>query len=358
MGIASICQIDPPAPLFKNDRPPTVVQRIETSAPAVRSDAETERSSPATAANQPNKSPIRRPTPPTELESTFRHSFWAARRARVLQAIKSAGEPERRVDAFAACGSGALVLLDEETGHTRLAAHHCHDRFCEACQMARRHTIQRNLIPLVEEGRTLHIVLTQKSSDRDLAKSIKKLYADAAKLRRRPFWQNRVAGGSQTLEVTFNTDTREWHPHLHLLVRAEWLQLQDLSQEWLTVTGDSHRVHVSLVRSNASAVREVTKYLGKITHRSYEQDTDAMIEAVIALKGTRLITTFGIWRGKKLTHIDKPPTPVIWKIWGTLEQLIALAQTGNTWARETLHRCSIHHTHPTADRGSAHDAAP
>jgi hypothetical protein len=229
-----------------------------------------------------------------------------------------------------------MVMQERHSGRLRINAHHCHDRFCEACQQSRCAIVQKNLSTLVRRGKCLHVVLTWRSENRPLYDQLADLYAAAARLRSRKWWKKRVDGGSQTLEMTWNPDTNQWHPHLHLLIHAQWLQLQELSREWLAVTGHSHRVHVSLVHQDLAAIREVTKYLSKPIHRSIEFLPDVLDECLVSLKGRRLITTFGSWRGTRLLETPAPDPSEEWRVWGTLHQLCRLASQKDTWARAAL----------------------
>src|SRR5260370_35334988 len=62
-----------------------------------------------------------------------------------------------------------------------------------------------------------------------------------AKLRESQLWKDEVSGGSYSLEVTYNRETGEWHPHGHCLIetgkdlRMDWIfELQNL---WFQITG-------------------------------------------------------------------------------------------------------------------------
>jgi NAD-dependent dihydropyrimidine dehydrogenase PreA subunit len=50
-----------------------------------------------------------------------------------------------------------------------------------------------------------------------------------------------VAGGVYSLEVTWNPDRGDWHPHAHLLVDAPWIRWGEMRDAWRAVTCDAIR---------------------------------------------------------------------------------------------------------------------
>lgn len=270
------------------------------------------------------------------IEENYRHGFWAARRKRVYDALVEAGVSPRRRENYAQCGSNAWVLQNSRDGAIKTTGAYCHDRFCQACQQSRAGRIARALNARVPTQKCLHVVLTLRSNDQPLGEQLDRLYKASAKLRARKWWRSRAAGGSQTLELTRNTTTGQWHPHLHILVHAEWLKHQELSDEWHAVTGDSTIVHVSLVANSAAAVREVTKYLSKPIHRSIDFDRASLVTLIHALKGRRLIGTFGTWRKDPLLTDEAPDPDDDWHAVCSLHTLHAQASRGDTWAREAM----------------------
>jgi hypothetical protein len=50
-----------------------------------------------------------------------------------------------------------------------------------------------------------------------------------------------IAGGVYSLEVTWNSDRADWHPHVHLLVDAPWIRWAEMRDAWRAVTCDAIR---------------------------------------------------------------------------------------------------------------------
>lgn len=270
------------------------------------------------------------------LEATFRHGFWAARRQRVYEALEQAGVPQSRLANFAACGCAAMVKVEQTTGQIAVDSCHCHDRLCQACGQQRAKQLQLALAERVPKARCLHVVLTLRSSDADLSVQLTRLYRCASKLRSRKWWRGRVTGGMASLELTRNANTGQWHPHLHCLLHADWLDQAKLSTEWLAVTGDSSVVHVSLVDNAPAAIKEVTKYVTKPVHRSIDFSVESLVQLIHALRGRHLVATFGSWRSDPLLTSDDTRDAGNWLVWGSLHALHAAAATGDAWAQQAL----------------------
>jgi hypothetical protein len=269
------------------------------------------------------------PPSPTATATEFRHSHWATARERARRAMVDAGYALSRRYAFQSCGANPIVQIDPETNIVRVKAHCCHDRWCRACGRVRRQRLARALTPLVNERKTLHVVLTLKSRDEPLGESLSRLLASFAKLRRTPWWRERVKGGAWVFEVTHPSESGLWHPHLHTLVHADWLDMKELSAAWHAATGDSHRVHVSLVNKSQKAIAELTKYVGKITHRDWEHDQKLLAHAMRELNGRRLCSTFGTWAKVELQPTNDQVEVRQWISWGTIDQLFRLSAAGD-----------------------------
>lgn len=266
----------------------------------------------------------------------FRHSFWAAARERIRRALVDAGFPLARRYTFQECGSSSLVWVDRSSGAAKVTCLCCHDRWCQACGRTKRLRMASALTALLPGKRAVHVVLTPRSNDRPLRDQVDKLRRDFAKLRRSRLWSTAVSGGLWCLELTYNHETSQWHPHLHILAHAEWMQLQDLSAAWEKCTGDSHRVHISLVEQHASAIREVSKYVGKLCHRTWEHSHDLLVCVMRALSGVRLSSTFGSWRGTALDEAPAPDPSQAWELWGSLDRLYELAKRRDPEAQDLL----------------------
>ena len=240
-----------------------------------------------------------------ESSVAFRHRMYEWHRKRVVQAFERLLIHESRMYAYLGCGSGAWVVRSRtEPDRYALRSECCHDRWCPACSKARAMVLRSNLEPLLQ-GRTIRFVtLTLKHDDSPLAGKLDRLQDHFKTLRTYALWKEHVDAGIAFVEVKHNSETGRWHPHLHVLTVGRFLRQQQLRDAWLAVTGDSHVVDVRLVKDESEVAKYVTKYVTKPCGNELYRDSEALDQAILALKGRRMVTTFGAWRGKKLLHND------------------------------------------------------
>lgn len=112
----------------------------------------------------------------------------------------------------------------------------------------------------------------------------------------------KINGAMYSYENTFNPDTKEWHPHLHMFALLDdWIDQEELSQYWHSITGDSMIVDIRRVKKEkglgySKAAAEVCKYALKFGDLSVENTW----EAFKVLKGKRLSGAFGSLYGVKI----------------------------------------------------------
>lgn len=261
------------------------------------------------------------------LSVAFRHSGWARLRRLIVEALRRTDQPETRIAAFADCGSHSYVLQSLENRELyRLAGSSCHDRFCLPCANERSHAIALNVTEQLVGKQSRFLTLTLKATDQPLAVTLDRLYTAFQTLRRRAFWKRRVTGGVAFLECKWVTKTCHWHPHFHILMEGRFIPYDRLKALWYEITGDSFIIDIRLVRTSAEAARYVTKYASKPFNKSYVNQSNLLDEAICALKGRKLVVTFGTWRGVILArHVSEGA----WQQIGTLDSLLSQAAYGD-----------------------------
>lgn len=269
-------------------------------------------------------------TPALIGESIFRHTGWRHRRLKVWEAMHRLHLTVSRLDRFSECGSALWLRGDPKSGTLSLASNGCHDRWCEACSREKAAVIAENVFVLLQEGRRLFVTLTLKHSLTPLKDQLDRLLASFNRLRERRWWEDRVKGGAAFIEIKVGERSGLWHPHLHLVVDASWLDQRELSQEWLKVTGDSSIVDVRLVKDFGHVAHYVAKYVAKAASHEVFASPAMLDEMITALKGRRLCTTFGAWRGQKLSEV--PPSDVEWRMIGSVDALFDRARKGESIA--------------------------
>ncbi len=261
---------------------------------------------------------------------TFRHSGWKHDRQRVIDSLIRTFQPQPRCTAFSHCGSHAYILKStDDPPQYRVAGSTCHDRYCVPCATERSRIIAMNVLEKIGTTRVRFITLTLKQTDIGLSASIDRLLASFRKLQKLPDWKKHVTAGVGFMEVKLNPDTRYWNVHLHLIATGKYIPRDTLSSLWHRITGDSFVVHVMLPKGHRHVVKYVTKYASKPLNTSFSHDTAALDEAVVALKGRRLCTTWGGWRGILLTGT---PCEDAWENIGSLDSWLCRANDGDSEA--------------------------
>lgn len=141
-----------------------------------------------------------------------------------------------------------------------------------------------------------------------LTESLRGYYAQRRKYlsspsKNSPVEANKALGGVGSYEVKKGSGSGEWHPHSHWI----WLcpsppSTARLQQEWHERTGDSFIVDVTPFHGGdvASGFLEVFKYALKYSTMTHADNWDAFI----ALRGRRLVSSFGIFRGVEVPEQD------------------------------------------------------
>lgn len=190
-------------------------------------------------------------------------------------------------------------------GSTYFSPSRCRDRLCPLCaRIVARQTSERVLKTISSWDQARHLVLTLKSTDEPLVEQIDHLMRSFRRLRQRRWWKERVSGGIGTLEITFNESTKQWHPHLHVILNGEYLPHSDLKAQWQMVTNDSTIVHITAVHSRDDASRYIAKYVSKPSDVA-KLDQSPAVELAIALTGRRTVIAFGTAHGVGLPARQK-----------------------------------------------------
>lgn len=163
------------------------------------------------------------------------------------------------------------------------------------------------------------LTLTLKSTGLPLQWELARMREAFKKLRRTSVWRECVDGGVYGVEVTRNSQTGAWHPHIHIIFDGRFCPQPMLKAAWLKATGDSDIVDIRKVPDRRNAACYIAKYVLKGNTRG---DSDgrgsspierwpyrAIVEFFKALHGIRLLQTFGSMHGRKFDSDDEEPVP-------------------------------------------------
>lgn len=211
----------------------------------------------------------------------------------------------------------------------------CKSRWCVPCGVARAAKLRASVADVLSDwNRVRFVTLTLRHSDTPLSDQIDRLYRSFKELRRRPFWKGAVIGSAAFCEVKISERDGLWHPHLHVLCVGSWMDRFELSREWHSVTGDSTIVKIEQAKSQAGVAFYVTKYVTKPLDNSVFADPNKLDEAIVAMRGRRLVNGAGLLKGI-CARADDDGIPD-WHNIGRLETLLEDAAGGDTVAQKIL----------------------
>lgn len=198
--------------------------------------------------------------------------YWAARSQRMFE-----------------CGS-TLEFATDNHGNMRLVrALFCRDRMCPSCQKRRSMAIFHQVKAVCQSVQQVHptmryllLTLTVPNVDADsLTDEIKHMTKSFDRLMKRAEVKRSVKGFFRALEVTYNGDRDDYHPHFHVLLavpagyfkknyikQSRWLELWQESTRYPQIT----QVDIRPIKPNPkregstdieSAAAEVGKYATK-----------------------------------------------------------------------------------------------
>lgn len=131
----------------------------------------------------------------------------------------------RRAALMANCADRVFYNVHEDGSLTYGGTWLCRDRLCPVCawrlSIKRLGEMMETVKVLAEkepETKAIHVTLTVRNCAVDeLRAVIKQISEGFARLRRRRLWTDYIRGYMRSIEVTFNAETGEYHPHIHVI---------------------------------------------------------------------------------------------------------------------------------------------
>ncbi len=185
----------------------------------------------------------------------------------------------------------------------------CRSRVCEPCARNFGNQFRKKIRPFIDalgisdkRYGFKHLTLTFKRSTDPITPAwIAGAMKKAARLVRKFYHQKNKAGEFKSGALAVMEMSPDGFFHLHCLVYGPWVNIKNLSQAWLKITGDSYRVDISDAQGRSKrypnmtprqALNEVTKYIRKPVSTPFLEE---MFQYITAIKGRRRIHTWGIF---------------------------------------------------------------
>lgn len=245
----------------------------------------------------------------------------------------------KRFERMTDCGAYLKFAVAKNGDKRLMSAYFCKDRMCPGCQKRRSLVIfhqVKNICQAIQEDfptyKYLLLTLTVPNVKADqLSHEIKHLHASWDKMQRRAFFKKSIKGWFRALEVTYNGERDDYHPHLHVLLcvpsgyfkknyikRDDWLKYWQEATKYPNIT----QVDVRAVKPNpkrhestdiSAAAAEVGKYatkpsnyVCKTPNGKYLAVHDVVRELADGIARKRLIAFGGIMKEyhQKLQQVD------------------------------------------------------
>lgn len=226
-------------------------------------------------------------------------------------------------DKLESCRQTAWFVRHEDTGQVRIASEKCHLRWCYFCSESKQKYITQEVTKwLSQAAEPKLLTLTVKHSSIELSKQISFLYESFSKLRKRKLLADRIAGGVWFFQVTYNSETETWHPHIHALIDSAYIPHEQLKSLWSKITNGSHVVHIRLVHDPKRTVAHNARYAARPASL-LALPTEHWLELYTAFNGRRLCGSWGTARKISLRP-QKPDDADKWLNIGSWKTIVNL----------------------------------
>ena len=218
--------------------------------------------------------------------------------------LKQSESHSHLVPRLAACHRSYRHWRCERNHNWVEAENSCSLRICPHC-CRRRSLILAGRIEAFLGERLLglrYLVLSMQNVA-NLEEGMDLLWAAWTRLRRSKRWKLKVKGCIVAMEVTRNAEDGSWHPHLNVLFEGEYFPVQELRLAWIKATGgEGQQVWIS--QADRHTVRELIKYVTKLSDLLIDPESlDTFLDAI---KGARLLRTYGTFFGLKIDDEENP----------------------------------------------------
>lgn len=267
-------------------------------------------------------------------------------RNQLLQTLIGKHVSDKTFERIKECNTFLFMVADKTMEKTKLyRSNNCEHRFCPMCawKKSRKNALKIGVLMqyLREEENKEFVFLTLTAPNvkaKELNDEIKHYNKSFQRLMQRKEVKSVVKGYVRKLEVTYNKERDDYHPHFHVILsvnksyftdtkayiaRNRWLELwQQSTKNNLITQVDVRKVKVT---DNKKEVSEIAKYSAKDS--DYLEDEKVFDTFYKSLSGKRLIVYSGLFKDASKLYKNKElekykqldPTEYIYQIfyhWG------------------------------------------
>ena len=215
----------------------------------------------------------------------------------ILMAIPNESE---RAFSLAECGTYIEIQTCKCCGAHITASNFCRERVCPVCAWRRQSKYRAEFSKMADflqlEPKNLrHLTLTIKNVEAEaLSETLNQMFQAWNLLNKYAEWKKAVQGYSRCLEITYNSETRTYHPHFHCLIHKKGnVSLKVISSLWKKALKVQYipETHITQI-TDEKGILECFKYSFKSADSSPE-----LIKAFLyTIKGRRLVGFGGTFK--------------------------------------------------------------
>lgn len=203
---------------------------------------------------------------------------------------------EKRAFRICHCCQWPTIYVNSQ-GKASVHLARCRDRLCPLCSAARATESKYRVQSIVRKmDAPRFMTLTMPASDACLRDQLNHLMTTFRELRSFDAWKRYVHGGVWSLELTYNSSTRKWHPHIHVIYDGNYFPQGELKALWGQIHSADVIVDVRAVHSSQAAGSYLAKYVSKVVELNSWTATEIR-DYADAMHRRRTIHTFGSCHG-------------------------------------------------------------
>jgi Replication protein len=221
----------------------------------------------------------------------------------LVEALQKTEHHTRLVPKVAACHKSFRHKRCDRSHDWAKPFNSCSVRVCPHCAHRRGEILGARFQGYAATKDNLRYVVLSERNSKTYAEGRELLLASWQRLRRSVGWKRKVKGCIVAEEVTYNAEEKTWHPHLNILMEGEFFPVEELRQAWFKASEGRGEV-VWITKANAGTVFELIKYVAKVT--DLLERPEVLDEFLTAIKGRRLLRTYGVCRSMQIADEDDP----------------------------------------------------
>ncbi len=177
-----------------------------------------------------------------------------------------------------------------------LTSKYCNNRWCATCNRIRTAKLIQGYEPILLKIKDKYFVTltVPNCSETELFETINKMLREFNKIKDLLRKKKYKLYGIRKLEVTYNFEKNNYHPHFHLIIKGK-IESQLILNEWLKRFPDARKIAQDIRMADEKSIKELFKYFTKLvskhSNKAYIYALDQIFQS---MRGKRVFQPFGI----------------------------------------------------------------